>query len=524
MQARLNADFRQVRVHTGAPAAESARAVSALAYTVGHDIVFGANQYSPGSPNGRRLLAHELAHTIQQRKAGGAPPSMDPRGIFESSAQVAGREVEHGRNFSGDLPACGVGLSRQPAPQAEIERAELTFSFDARKRTWRRYARSEGRKDAARIRKSGKLSFEDRKEVNAKLGFFEGQAKEAYIEEIKPALVEVTQEEIQMPGDEFSGAAAPGPARPKLKPLDLTEQFKRLRQYPEYIDNNIKQVNYFSAELAIIHYKDGSTFELGLVPRWMKPPVVEVDYHTPAEDFRVVEDGTTGKLGFIVESEMANAPRSMPYQDLLKTYARYIDFYVQGGTARIVLSRINRLTAPTLCGVLLDSERRYIEQVDIAVQVGRGGTIAVGGYAGAGGLPKNVGVSMGRTAATRAALSPTARTLAREMDALLAKGGTKTLEVESVTLVDVAVSRQGNTLAVSRFMSRLPDALRGRGTGPRVTRAFEDAAAEVGRLNGAKTVTIDVGIIINPGWRELLEARGYVHIVSKGKWIKTIKL
>lgn len=59
-------DFSQVRVHTGAEAAESARAVNALAYTVGRDIVFGAGQYAPASARGQRLLAHELAHVVQQ--------------------------------------------------------------------------------------------------------------------------------------------------------------------------------------------------------------------------------------------------------------------------------------------------------------------------------------------------------------------------------------------------------------------------------------------------------------------------
>jgi hypothetical protein len=181
------------------------------------------------------------------------------------------------------------------------------------------------------------------------------------------------------------------------------------------------------------------------------------------------------------------------------------------------------LTAPTLCGVLLDSERRYLEQVDMAVQVGLGGTIAIGGYAGAGGLPKNTGVGLGTTTATRV-LSPTARTLAREMDSLLAKGGTKTITVEGVRLTDVAVSKQGSVLAVRRFESKLPHALRGQGTGLRVTRAFEDAAVEIGRLNGAKKVTVDVGIITNPGWRQVLEARGYVYVAREGGWIKTITL
>ncbi len=63
---RFGLDFGQVRVHTDSEAAESARAVNALAYTVGGDIVFGAGQYAPHTPRGRHLLAHELTHVTQQ--------------------------------------------------------------------------------------------------------------------------------------------------------------------------------------------------------------------------------------------------------------------------------------------------------------------------------------------------------------------------------------------------------------------------------------------------------------------------
>jgi hypothetical protein len=59
-------DFRNVRVHTDGRAAASARAVGALAYTVGSDIAFGTGQYAPSSPAGLKLIAHELAHVIQQ--------------------------------------------------------------------------------------------------------------------------------------------------------------------------------------------------------------------------------------------------------------------------------------------------------------------------------------------------------------------------------------------------------------------------------------------------------------------------
>ena len=69
MEPRFGHDFSRVRVHTDAQAAESARSADALAYTVGQNVVFSAGRYSPRSIAGRALLAHELAHTIQQNTA-----------------------------------------------------------------------------------------------------------------------------------------------------------------------------------------------------------------------------------------------------------------------------------------------------------------------------------------------------------------------------------------------------------------------------------------------------------------------
>lgn len=66
MSQRFGQDFSQVRIHTGAAAEQSARDVNAYAYTVGHNIVFGAGQFAPNSQQGKRLLAHELAHVVQQ--------------------------------------------------------------------------------------------------------------------------------------------------------------------------------------------------------------------------------------------------------------------------------------------------------------------------------------------------------------------------------------------------------------------------------------------------------------------------
>jgi Domain of unknown function (DUF4157) len=69
MEQRMGQDFGQVRVHVDERAAESAEALDALAYTTGQHIVFNAGQYAPESGAGQRLLAHELAHVVQQRAA-----------------------------------------------------------------------------------------------------------------------------------------------------------------------------------------------------------------------------------------------------------------------------------------------------------------------------------------------------------------------------------------------------------------------------------------------------------------------
>lgn len=67
---RFGHDFGNVRVYTDTRAAESARTLKAQAFTVGSDIVFGKGQYAPGTTRGNFLLAHELAHVVQQTRSG----------------------------------------------------------------------------------------------------------------------------------------------------------------------------------------------------------------------------------------------------------------------------------------------------------------------------------------------------------------------------------------------------------------------------------------------------------------------
>jgi hypothetical protein len=108
MESRFGQDFSRVRVHADAEAAASARAVNALAYTVGPDLVFGAGRYAPGSAEGRRLLAHELTHVVQQT-GGGA------RAVAPADSACTVRPADDGFEREADRMADAVVRPGHPA-------------------------------------------------------------------------------------------------------------------------------------------------------------------------------------------------------------------------------------------------------------------------------------------------------------------------------------------------------------------------------------------------------------------------
>lgn len=98
MESRFGTTFADVRVHTHAYAGRAAAGVQARAFTLGQDIVFAQGQYAPGTADGRSLLAHELAHVVQQRHAAPAlSPAIAPeRSGAESTAAAAASQVAAG--------------------------------------------------------------------------------------------------------------------------------------------------------------------------------------------------------------------------------------------------------------------------------------------------------------------------------------------------------------------------------------------------------------------------------------------
>jgi hypothetical protein len=121
MEPRFGSSFDQVRIHTGAQPSESARSIGASAYTVGRDIVFAAGQYAPDSAKGRRLLAHELTHVLQQGSESAAPAAQrkleinTPGDAFEQEAdQVADRVMRSAE--PGAVSSAPTLIQRDEAP------------------------------------------------------------------------------------------------------------------------------------------------------------------------------------------------------------------------------------------------------------------------------------------------------------------------------------------------------------------------------------------------------------------------
>lgn len=124
MEPRFGHDFSSVRVHTDARSAHSASALDALAYTVGDNLVFGTGRYSTATDAGKKLLAHELTHVVQQRS-----------GATQDGVQ---RERSMGRSTI-EAPASVQRLSQpvvKPAPEGAISIRAFILLVEAEEAKW----------------------------------------------------------------------------------------------------------------------------------------------------------------------------------------------------------------------------------------------------------------------------------------------------------------------------------------------------------------------------------------------------
>lgn len=124
MESRFGHDFSQVRVHTNGRASQSARAVKALAYTVGREVVFASGQYAPQTSKGNRLLAHELVHVLQQKSTNSIAQSPltvnHPSGADEIEADYFANQIIDSSRLEATVSS--KSLSIQRTVDAQVER------------------------------------------------------------------------------------------------------------------------------------------------------------------------------------------------------------------------------------------------------------------------------------------------------------------------------------------------------------------------------------------------------------------
>jgi hypothetical protein len=156
MDSRFGDDFGDVRIHTGSQAARTAASIRARAFTLGRDIVFGVGDHNdPRSASGKRLLAHELTHVVQQRgtRVQGQPGLGAPGDSHERQADDVADAVLHGRSATdllksvggfyaptiqreptGNTGTTGTGTTTQPAappPPPPLDYDRTSYSLPA---------------------------------------------------------------------------------------------------------------------------------------------------------------------------------------------------------------------------------------------------------------------------------------------------------------------------------------------------------------------------------------------------------
>jgi hypothetical protein len=119
-EGRLGHDFSAVRIHAGPAAAAAASSVQAQAFTLGNDVYFGQSFYQPHAPAGQRLIAHELAHTVQQRPNVIARRALDDAPAAADAGPASAEATSASRELAETLPG-GEDLASERVSQLDPE-------------------------------------------------------------------------------------------------------------------------------------------------------------------------------------------------------------------------------------------------------------------------------------------------------------------------------------------------------------------------------------------------------------------
>jgi hypothetical protein len=298
---------------------------------------------------------------------------------------------------------------------------------------------------------------------------------------------------------------------------------------PQYFENGIVRIEFFSAELAILHYGDGGSIRVGLVPEQIEAPIEAVDYRTPRSMHLPVapagEGLGRGSIRFIPRATEIRAPAGMGISEVADRAGRIIRF-VRHPSGHIVPTELNTLSAPRLCQALREAEAEYVRRTD-AMARGMVETLHVLEWiiilaslgeallAGAGRSAAAEGAGAAGAEAGAGILARAEAQLARILGGLLRSGAAGEATVEGVGLGGLRASLRGSEL-VARY-SHIINIGRTPGMGRMVHGALERAAIEVARQSGARTARVAVEMVQNPAWRAYLESQGYALEVIAGE-------
>jgi hypothetical protein len=254
MERRFVHDFSQVRVHADAMAAESARAVNARAYTVGHEVVFASGAYGPSTSAGRHLLAHELTHVVQQEGV---------RPLVMRDGPPLPRSLDH------------------TLDPAIMSRADLDQEILALR-------------DWLQVQTTG---LEETHRLQAVLEAMEAESRaRAGAPPIPPASGQATLPpprrspgSLPVPGAAPQTTMVAGPQRPELPPLEPNEMTRQ----------RLEQI-----------IREGGPMPSGSRARVIGAAIVEVDGYTGPRELRAISSMATDELGQMAPVAHAQTPTS----------------------------------------------------------------------------------------------------------------------------------------------------------------------------------------------------------------------
>ncbi|MEO8455614.1 MAG: DUF4157 domain-containing protein [Sphingomicrobium sp.] len=291
---------------------------------------------------------------------------------------------------------------------------------------------------------------------------------------------------------------------------------------PDYFENGIERIEFFSAELARLHYPGGKQLDVGLVPEWIESPIEAVDYHTLKSEHASVVDRPgslgTGSMKFVPRATSLKTGPGVTFADVIRETARTIRFAIHAGSGRIVPTEVNSLSAPRLCEALRRAEAEYVARTDAlaanAVQTFKAfeWIIMLASMRPAAPLASGAAAEISSGAAAIAANAAERRAIAEftpvlsKIAAGAARGGAE-LVVEGVELSGIRATVQGTEMISS--YSIIVNAGKVAGRGRLVHGAFETACIQAARSAGMRSARVAVELVQNPKWAAHLESLGY---------------